>query len=297
MTSGSVGMRVFRCGTIATWLAGGLLLASTALAQPDAVVGNWRGTLQSADGTVSPVIITIGRSGGGFTGSTSGVGENSETPLKQVAVTDNKVSIEGVSESKLGLVRLAAELTVEGPRMRGVGTVGVDNQAVPVTFELNRRQRQDVAQKQVEQRAAYFTGRWKFEYLGGEFPPLSNGERSGVMTFSSPTASQFVTGTLEGETLGKPFTETVTIGVSPDTKAVVYRERRSDGVELVSLGNWTSPLAIVFQTSPLTSSGKSYQLRRVISVLSESAFDVTEEFAVDGGAYRKLGTAHYTRTN
>lgn len=278
--------------------ASGVLVASgLAWAQPEAAVGNWRGTLKAADGTVSPVIITIARSAAGFTGSTSGVGENSETPLRQVTVADARVAIEGVAESKLGPVRLAAELTVEGPRMRGAGTVGVGNQAMPVTFELNRRQRQDVAQKQVEQRAAYFTGRWTFEYLGGEFPPLSNGERSGVITFSAPTASHFVTGTLDGETLGKPFKETLTIGVSPDTKAVVYQERRADGVELISLGNWTSPLAIVFQTAPITAAGKSYQLRRVISVLSEVAFDVTEEFSVDGGAFRKLGTARYTRGN
>lgn len=276
-------------------LACGVLVANPAWSQPDAAVGNWRGTLKSADGTVSPVIITIARSGAGFTGSTSGVGENSESPLTQVTVSEARVSIQGSAESKFGPVRIAAELTVEGPRMRGAGTVGVGNQAVPVTFELNRRQRQDVAQKQVEQRAAYFTGRWRFEYVGGEFPPLSNGERSGVVTFSAPTASQFVTGTLEGETLGKPFKETVTIGVSPDTRTVVYHERRSDGLELVSLGNWTSPLAIVFQTAPIVSAGKSYQLRRVISVLSESAFDVTEEFSVDGGAFRKLGTAHYTQ--
>jgi hypothetical protein len=61
------------------------------------------------------------------------------------------------------------------------------------------------------------------------------------------------------------------------------------------LGNWTSPLAIVFQTAPVQSNGRSYQLRRVLSVLSESAFDLAEEFSVDGGAFRKLGTAHYTK--
>lgn len=285
---------VIRCAVVMTAVFA-TLAPGVASAQPDAAVGNWRGTLTSSDGTVSPVIVTIARSGNGYAGSTSGVGENSETPLTRVTIAETKVSIEGVSESKLGPVRIAAELTVEGPRMRGAGTVGVGNQVVPVTFVLNRRQRQDVAQKQVEQRAAYFTGRWTFEYLGGEFPPLSNGERTGSITFSPPTASQFVSGTLAGETLGKPFRETVTIGVSPETKAVVYQERRSDGVELISLGNWTSPLAIVFQTTPLTASGKSYQLRRVISVLSEVAFDVTEEFSVDGGPFRKLGTAHFTK--
>jgi hypothetical protein len=33
----------------------------------------------------------------------------------------------------------------------------------------------------------------------------------------------------------------------------------------------------------------------VISVLSDTAFDVTEEFSIDGGALRRLGNAHYTK--
>lgn len=263
--------------------------------QSDPVTGNWRGTLKSADGTVSPIIITISRSGDGYAGSTSGVGENSETALTKVTATGPRVTIEGTAESKLGAVRVAADLTAEGNALRGTGSVGVGNQAIPVTLDLQRRARQDVSQKHVAQRVDYFTGRWKFDYLGGEFPPLSSGERSGTVTFSAPTATHFVTGTVDGESMGKPFKETISLGVSLDTKAVVYHERRADGVELTSLGSWTSPLAIVFQTTPIASGGKTYQLRRVISVLSETAFDVTEEFSVDGGAFRKLGTARYTK--
>lgn len=272
-----------------------LLVPASVVGQGEPVTGNWRGTLKSADGTVSPIIITIVKAGDGYAGSTSGVGENSETALTTVTVSAPRISIEGVAESKLGPVRVAANLTAEGNALRGNGTVGVGNQAIPVTFDLQRRARQDVAQKQVAQRADYFTGRWKFDYLGGEFPPLSSGERSGTVTFSAPSGTQFVSGTVEGESMGKAFKETMTIGVSTETKAVVYHERRGDGVELISLGNWTSPLAIVFQTTPLVSDGKTYQLRRVISVLSETAFDVTEEFSVDGGTFRKLGTAHYTK--
>jgi hypothetical protein len=265
------------------------------MGQGDPVTGNWRGTLKSADGTVSPIIITIPRAGDGYAGSTSGVGENNETALTKVAVNAQTLSIEGVAESKLGPVRVAATLTADGNALRGNGTVGVGNQAHAVTFDLQRRARQDVAQKHVAQRAEYFTGRWKFDYLGGEFPPLSSGERSGTVTFSAPSGTHFVNGAVDWQAMGKPLKETIAIGVSPETKAVVYHERRADGVELMSLGNWTSPLAIVFQTTPLVSGGKTYQLRRVIAVLSETAFDVSEEFSVDGGAFRKLGTARYTK--
>jgi len=76
---------------------------------------------------------------------------------------------------------------------------------------------------------------------------------------------------------------------------VAYVERRTDGSEMLSLGTSRSPLAIVFQTSPVAASGKMYQLRRVLSVTSDTAFDVTEEFSVDGSAFRRLGNAHYTK--
>jgi hypothetical protein len=272
-----------------------LVAGRPAFAQQDPVLGNWRGTLKAADGTSSPVIITVVKTGDSYGGSTTGVGESSESPLTRVSVAGTRVTLEGSAESKLGSVTLGAELTVDGNAMRGAGTLGVGNQKIPVNFELQRRARQDVVQHHVEQRAEYFAGRWTFEYLGGEFPPLSTGDRAGSVTFSAMSPSQFLTGVVEGESLGKPFKETVMLGVNPDTKMVVLHERRADGVEIVSLGNWTSPLAIVFQTAPVQSGGRSYQLRRVISLLSESAFDVTEEFSVNGGAFRKLGTARYTK--
>jgi hypothetical protein len=42
--------------------------------------------------------------------------------------------------------------------------------------------------------------------------------------------------------------------------------------------------------------GKTYQLRRFVSVTSAVAFEVTEEFSVDGGPFKRLGNAHYTKT-
>ena len=115
------------------------------------------------------------------------------------------------------------------------------------------------------------------------------------MTFTRVGSSNFVTGRADGDLVGKKYQETLSVGFDPATSTVVYTERRQDGTELVSLGNWQSPLAITFLTAPLQSGGKTYQLRRMMSVLSETAFNVTEEFSVDGGAFRRLGNAHYSR--
>jgi hypothetical protein len=158
-----------------------------------------------------------------------------------------------------------------------------------------RQRRQSPPQHQVERTVAYFVGRWRVEYVGGEFPPLSAGGRSGTVTFSRLGASNFVAGQFEGELLGKPYREVDTIGFDPDTNALVMLERRADGLELVSLGNWRSPLAMTFQTTPVQANGRTYQLRRVISVTSDVAFEVTEEFSVDGGPFRRLGNGHYTK--
>src|SRR5206468_12791605 len=140
-------------------------------------------------------------------------------------------------------------------------------------------------QPRVEQRIDYFVGRWTFDYLGAEYPPLSAGGRTGTVTFTRTGASNFVAGQLDGDLLGTRYQETWSIGLDPQTDMLVFVERRTGGPELVSLGNWRSPIAISFLTSPVQANGKTYQLRRLLSVTSATAFEVTEEFSVDGGPF------------
>jgi hypothetical protein len=264
-------------------------------AQPDPVVGNWRGTVKNAQGVDSPIIITFAKKGDGYAGSTNGLNATSEIPLKKLTVDGAKVSLEASAESRLGDVVLTCELTADGNAMRGAGVLAVGPQRFDVTLALQRRPRAEVIQPHVEQRADYFVGRWTFEYLGAESPPISTGSRSGTATFASDSP-QFVTGHLDIDAGGRKYQETVKLGLDPGTNAVVFVERRSDGFELASVGNWRSPIAITFVTSPVQAGGKIYQLRRVISVTSNNAFEITEEISVDGGAFKRLGKAHYTRT-
>jgi hypothetical protein len=278
--------------------AAGSRSASAQPAPDDPVLGNWRGTLKSAgtpQGSESPFVLSIVRKGDGYGGSMSGLSGTSELPLARVVVTGTRVRVESVADSKIGQVSLSGELTAERNTMKGAGTLAVGAQRFDVAFDLTRRARTDVIQPTVEQRIDYFTGRWTFEYLGGEFPPLSQGGRSGTVTFTRLGASSFASGRVEGDVEGKKFQETISVGFDPATSTVVYTERRQDGVELVSLGNWQSPLAITFLTAPVQSGGRTYQLRRTMSVLSDSAFNVTEEFSVDGGPFRRLGNARYTK--
>jgi hypothetical protein len=115
------------------------------------------------------------------------------------------------------------------------------------------------------------------------------------MTFARVGASNFVAGRLEGELFGKPYQEQLSIELDPETNMLAFVEKRPDGVELLSVASWRSPIAITFQTSPVQANGKIYQLRRLMSVMSPTSFDVTEEFSVDGGPFKRLGNGHYTK--
>jgi len=274
-----------------------VLLASTSvMAQgSDPVVGNWRGTLTSASGIESPIIITIVKKGDGYAGSTNGLNASSESPLKRVTVNGTALSVEAGDDSKLGAIALVENLTADGNSLKGTGTVSIGAQKFDVTLALQRRPRAEAIQPHVEQRVEYFVGRWKYEYLGAEYPPLSPGGRSGTMTFARVGLSNFVSGRLDGELLGKPYQEQLSIQLDPETNMLAFVEKRPDNVELVSVASWRSPIAITFQTSPVLANGKIYQLRRLLSVMSPTAFDVTEEFSVDGGPFKRLGNGHFTK--
>src|SRR3954447_632590 len=261
----------------------------------DPVVGNWRGTMTSVAGVESPIIITIAKKGDGYAGSTSGFNASSESALKRLTVSGTKVALEAADDSKLGAVSLTADLAAEGNTLKGAGVVSIGAQKFDVSLALQRRPRAEAIQPHVEQRVDYFVGRWKFEYLGAEYPPLSSGGRSGTLTFTRVGAANFITGRLEGEVVGKPYQEQMSIALDPDTSMLAVVEKRPEGVELVSVASWRSPIAITFQPSPVQANGKIYQLRRLLSVTSPTAFDVTEEFSVDGGAFKRLGNGHYTK--
>ena len=279
-----------------TWLALLIALAPTAVgAQQDAVVGNWRGSVKSAGGAESPIVMTIALDGTRYIGATTGLSESGDVAMRKVDVAGGGVSVEAAADSRLGTIVLSATLNVQGNTLAGDGVLAVGSQRFPISLALQRRVRSDVVQHQVDQTAEYFVGRWKFEYTGGEFPPLSSGNQQGFITFARTGSAPFVSGTLQGESFGTRFEQRMTIGVDSEADTVLLTEKRADGTELLSLGNWRSPLAVVFVTSPIQASGRTYQLKRVFSILSESAFDVAEEFSVDGGPFRRLGAGHYTK--
>jgi hypothetical protein len=260
----------------------------------DPLAGAWRGTLRSNADTQTALVISIVKKGDVYSGVVN-TGGTTEAPIRKISLTGNRLAVDAESNSKLGDVALTTELMVDGNKATGSGAFSVGPHRFPVTIELTRRPRAEVIQPQVVQRADYFVGRWSFEYLGGEFAPLSAGSRTGTAAFTKTGSSNFVSGVIENDLGGKKSQDRITLGFDPETRMLAVVERRADQTELISVASWQSPLAISFTTSPVISGGRTYQLRRVIQVLNEQSFDIVEEFSVDGSAFRRLGNARYSK--
>lgn len=272
--------------------------SALALAQPQAppqgAAGHWVGSIISDAGIENPFTLTLVRDGDAWSGFTSGLTETGDVPLTSASVNASSITFRVQSPSSLGPVSLEGELTLDGTRLSGIATIAVGSQRQSASLSLERRNRRDVAQPQVRQRIDYFAGRWEFEYVGGEFPPLSAGPRTGTAAFAL-VGDSFVRGELTADLGGTGYREEIMIGFDPGTKSLTFLERKPGGVELLSVATWESPIAIRFVTSPVQAEGRTWQLRRLLSVTSDVAFSMAEEYAVDGGPFRRLGSARFTK--
>lgn len=276
-------------------------LASPALAQSndEPYLGSWRGNATSTDGTTTAVVLTVAEANSTYEGVMSGFGPGREAPLTSVAISDGTLMAETSVDSRLGLLSVRYELSLNegGDILSGIQQLIFGNQRIVFDVELKKRRRRDVPQPQVEQRIGYFVGTWAFDYTGGEFPPLSIGTRSGHVKFTQRGNSSWVNGHVTGDVYGDTYEEHLVIGYDPENRFLVFQEVLSNDIELLSVANWQSPIGINFVTMPVEHNGQSYQLRRVIAVTSETAFRVTEEFSIGGGRFRRLGNADYRRIN
>ena len=274
-----------------------VLCATPVRAQRDPWAGTYRGELNSAAGEGTPVSLTLidADGDGDYTGLVGGFSRNTEVRLSRVIVDGAEVTVEAATETDFGPVAFTYRLTRDERDLRGYGRVTLGSHGFDVTLALSRTRRTDVPQPQVEPRISYFSGTWRFEYTGGEFPPLSIGTREGTVSFHEIPHGPFVRAELRGDVFSDSYEETWTIGFNRDTKSLVWHEQLSDGQTLTALGDWTSPIAITFLTLPVTFDDSVYVLKRMIRTTSDTAFSVTDEFSVNGRPFRRLGNGAYLR--
>jgi len=265
----------------------------------EAYLGTWRGNASGTEGATTNVALTLTSSNGEFSGVMSGFATGREAPLTSATLSNGTLTVETTVDSRLGSlsVRYELRLSEDNDVLTGTQCLVFGDQRFLFNVELKKRRRQDVPQPQVEQSIEYFLGTWAFEYTGGEFPPLSIGTRSGQLTVTRRRDSNWAEGTIVGDVFGDSYTERVTIGFDSENQFLVFKETLSNDVELLSIADWQSPIGISFVTIPIEYDDHLYQLRRVMTVTSEIAFQVTEEFSVDGGPFRRLGNADYQRVN
>jgi hypothetical protein len=149
-------------------------------------------------------------------------------------------------------------------------------------------------QPQQAQGLDYFTGAWTFTWVGRE-SPVSSGPREGTLTFVRKGANGLelrAEGTVDG---GAAFTETGAAEWNAETKTMTWAERLSTGVELRTIGDWSSPIAIRAESDPVKAGAQTIRVRRLYSILSAQSYMVAEEISVNGGPYQRLGNGRFQK--
>jgi hypothetical protein len=141
----------------------------------------------------------------------------------------------------------------------------------------------------------YLAGTWQFEWVGRE-APVSAGPRSGTVTFTRRNSSNILDMRTEGRLDGgAAYTETGTAEWNESEKILTFRERLATGIELVSPGNWSSPLSIRAESEPARVGGQSVRVRRVYMIVSAQSFTLAEDISIDGGPFQRLGSGEFKK--
>ena len=141
----------------------------------------------------------------------------------------------------------------------------------------------------------YFAGAWTFSWTGRE-SPLTPGPRKGTVTFTAAGTTPFLEFRTEGTAEGTgAYKESGTLGWHAGQKILAVHERLAGGVDMLSVGDWTSPIAIRFESAPVTAQGQRLRLRRIYSIVSAHSFTVSEELSTNDGPFVRLGGGVFTK--
>ena len=160
------------------------------------------------------------------------------------------------------------------------------------------RGRRTPPQPQQKQGVEYLAGSWSFTWTGRE-SPITAGPRSGTSVFTrqgtGPTLGMRTEGRIEDTNAA--FTETGTVEWDEAKKVLTFTETLADGTRLTGTGDWSSPLAIRYESEPAKAGNQTIRIRRSYAILSAQSFSVAEEISVDGGPFQRLGNGLYTRAD
>jgi hypothetical protein len=78
-------------------------------------------------------------------------------------------------------------------------------------------------------------------------------------------------------------------------KTLTIKETLANGTSLTGTGDWSSPLAIRYESQPAPAGKQSVRIRRTYSILSAQSFSIAEEISIDGGPFQRLGNGLFQK--
>ena len=281
-------------------------VALQALAQ-DPLVGRWEGTLEGPQGK-RPAVLNLQRdTAANYSGTITGLMR--EIPLSEIKVAGDNFTAEAVVESPQGKVKTTYSFTLQGGELKGKSETDFAGQTFTASYELKRAaaggapqaaqaagtgRRQSPPQPTQKQSLDYFAGRWNFRWVGRESALTPGGVAEGSLVLEPLAQSPYLQGRLEGKAKWSPLGDKPLLGFEESNKALVLLEQRG-AVQTLSLGDWSSPIAIRFKVAPFQAGGKRYRLNRTLSIVAAHSFTLVEELSEDGGPFVRLGNAVFSR--
>ena len=290
------------------------LMADRGQAQ-DKLQGRWEGKVQSIQGEM-PTSATFKREGAGYTGAVTLM--RGPSAFKEIKVDGDNVTAQSSMDTPQGSILVNYKFTVQGDKLTGKGEVEFGGQTFSFDFDLKKvsddpaavpttptrgggqggpggQPRPTVPQPQQKQSLDYFTGQWTFRWVGRESALGPGGPREGTVTFKRTPGANTMEGRSDAKTEEGSLTNTIAIGWDEATKMLSVTERLSNGIQIASKGDWSSPISIRFTVDPIKVKGHTLMLKRTIAVIAAHSFSITEDLSEDGGPFVRLGNALFTK--
>jgi len=300
------------------FLAGILLVGSmevSGLAQ-DKLQGRWEGKAQTPQGEAAATA-TFKKEGDGYTGTITSM--RGVLPLKEIKVAGDNITALSQVDTGGTVIVINYKFTVQGDKLAGKGELEFGGQTMSFDFDLKKvsdnptvagagapggapgggggggQQRPQVPQPQQKPSLSYFAGQWSFKWVGRESPLGPGGPREGTLTLKPDASGKTLEGRMDAKTEEGPLTNTMVVGWDESTKTLTFSERMSNGVQIISKGDWSSPISIRCSVEPIKVKGHTLALKRTIAVIAAHSFSITEELSEDGGPFIRLGNALFTK--
>jgi hypothetical protein len=146
-----------------------------------------------------------------------------------------------------------------------------------------------------KQGVEYLTGTWTFTWTGRE-SALTPGPRAGTVMFTrlgnTPSLEMSVVGKTD---TGAGYKESGTLVWQATTKTLAVHETLANGVTMLSVADWSSPIAMRFESAPVRVKGEVVRLRRIFTIISATSFTVNEELSTNDGPFMRLGGGVFSK--